>query len=56
MYGNPIKVPIPEDHPNNPRCSYGIVACNRKHINLFRELRGLDSLVLAANPYGTSAY
>ena len=54
VYGNPIKVPIPEDHPNNPRCSYGIVKLAiEKYINLFRELYGLDSLVLRlANPYG----
>jgi UDP-glucose 4-epimerase len=54
VYGIPTLVPIPEDHPTNPICSYGITKLTiEKYLNLYRHLHGLDSVVLRiANPYG----
>jgi len=54
VYGIPEKVPIPEVHPTNPICSYGITKLTiEKYLELYRRLHGLDSVVLRmANPYG----
>ena len=53
VYGNPVKLPIREDHPTNPTCSYGIVKLAiEKYLALYRQ-QGLDYLILRlANPFG----
>lgn len=54
VYGEPIQLPIPETHPTDPVCSYGISKLAiEKYIGLFYRLHGLDYTVLRiANPYG----
>lgn len=54
VYGVPQQVPIPETHPTDPTCSYGITKLSiEKYVSLYRQLHGLDGLVLRlANPYG----
>jgi UDP-glucose 4-epimerase len=54
VYGVPQQVPIPETHPTDPTCSYGITKLAiEKYVELYRQLHGLDGLVLRlANPYG----
>jgi len=54
VYGIPEKLPIPEDHPLHPICSYGVVkVAVENYLHMFRELHGLDYTVLrASNPYG----
>jgi UDP-glucose 4-epimerase len=53
VYGNPVKLPIREDHPTNPTCSYGIIKLAiEKYFGLYKQ-RGLDYLILRlANPFG----
>lgn len=54
VYGIPQSVPIKEDHPTNPTCSYGISKLMiEKYLRLYRNLHGLQSCaVRLANPYG----
>jgi Nucleoside-diphosphate-sugar epimerases len=54
VYGIPQSVPIKEDHPTEPICSYGITKLTiEKYLNLFRRTHGLDySIARIANPYG----
>lgn len=54
VYGVPAAVPIPETHPTDPTCSYGIVKLAiEKYLALYRILHGLDYRILRlANPYG----
>jgi UDP-glucose 4-epimerase len=54
VYGRPLHTPIPETHPTEPTCSYGIVKLAiEKYLALYRLLHGLDYRVLRlANPYG----
>jgi len=54
VYGLPQQVPIPESHPTEPTCSYGITKLAiEKYVALFRQLHGVDGIVLrVANPYG----
>lgn len=54
VYGEPLHLPIPETHPNNPICSYGITKLTiEKYLHLFHHLHGLDySILRIANPYG----
>jgi UDP-glucose 4-epimerase len=54
VYGTPIQTPIPETHPTEPTCSYGIVKLAiEKYLALYRLLHGLEYRVLrVANPYG----
>ena len=54
VYGVPQHVPVPESHPTNPICSYGIhKLAIEKYLNLFHELHGIDYAVMrVANPYG----
>jgi UDP-glucose 4-epimerase len=54
VYGEPLSMPISEDHPTDPRCSYGITKLMiEKYLRLYRHLHGLDYTVLRiANPYG----
>jgi UDP-glucose 4-epimerase len=53
VYGNPVKLPIREDHPTNPTSSYGIIKLAiEKYFGLYKQ-RGLDHLILRlANPFG----
>ena len=54
VYGVPKQVPIPETHPTEPTCSYGITKLTiEKYLGLFKQLHGLDYTVLRlANPFG----
>jgi UDP-glucose 4-epimerase len=54
VYGRPTMDPIPERHPLNPVCSYGIVkVAIENYLYMFQELQGLKPIVLrASNPYG----
>lgn len=54
VYGDPQISPVPETHALQPKCSYAINKIAIEHyLGLFRELEGLQSVVLrAANPYG----
>ena len=54
VYGRPQYTPIPETHPTEPTCSYGIVKLAiEKYLALYQLLHGLDYRVLrVANPYG----
>lgn len=54
VYGIPRYTPIPEVHPNDPVCSYGIQKLAiEKYLSLFRRLYGLDYGILRiSNPFG----
>lgn len=54
VYGVPQQLPIHEDHPTDPICSYGITKLAiEKYLNLYRHLHNLDYVVARlANPYG----
>jgi UDP-glucose 4-epimerase len=54
VYGSPRRVPIGEDHPTDPACSYGIMKLAiEKYLALYQQLHGLQSTVFRlANPYG----
>jgi len=54
VYGIAQSIPVSEDHPTNPICSYGITKLTiEKYLQLYRALHGLDYCVLRlANPYG----
>ncbi|MDY0390579.1 MAG: NAD-dependent epimerase/dehydratase family protein [Desulfobulbus oligotrophicus] len=54
VYGVPLNIPIHEDHPTNPLCSYGISKLTiEKYLELYRHLHGLEYSVLRiSNPYG----
>jgi len=54
VYGIARQIPIPESHPADPICSYGIHKLTiEKYLQLFRSMNGLDSIILrVANIYG----
>jgi UDP-glucose 4-epimerase len=54
VYGNPSALPVPESHPLNPLCSYGVVkAAIENYLSMYSKLYGLNVTVLrVANPYG----
>jgi UDP-glucose 4-epimerase len=54
IYGCPQQLPISENDPTNPICSYGITKLSiEKYLYLFNYLYGLDYTILRiANPYG----
>ncbi len=54
VYGMPKEVPIPEDHPTNPRTAYGITKLAvEKYLRMYSDLHGLDFVVLRPSvPYG----
>ncbi len=54
VYGAPQALPIPEDHPTDPLCAYGISKLAiEKYLALYARLQGLDYRVLRiANLYG----
>lgn len=54
IYGIPKQLPIPEESPTNPICSYGIVKLAlEKYLELYQGLHGLNYVSLRiSNPYG----
>lgn len=54
IYGIPQTIPIPESHPLNPICSYGVTKLAiEKYLGLFGYLYGLESVILRpSNAYG----
>jgi UDP-glucose 4-epimerase len=54
VYGIPRQLPIPEESPTNPICSYGIVKlAQEKYLDLYHRLHGLNYVALRiSNPYG----
>lgn len=54
VYGPPQITPVPEDHPERPISSYGIVkSAIEKYILMEQYLHGLQPVILrASNPYG----
>jgi UDP-glucose 4-epimerase len=58
VYGDPIRLPVSEDHPLDPLCSYGIVkVAVEKYLNMYSVLDRLTATVLrVSNPYGGSAW
>ena len=54
VYGNPLVVPVPESHPTQPLCSYGIhKLAIEQYLHLYHSLHGLAYCVLRlANPFG----
>lgn len=54
IYGLPQTIPIPETHPTEPLCAYGIgKLAIEKYIHLYHHLYGLDYCILRlANPFG----
>ena len=54
VYGSPSVLPVPEDSPTDPQCSYGISKLAiEKYLQLFNHLYHMDYLILRpSNPYG----
>ena len=54
VYGIPQSIPISEDHPTNPTCSYGITKLTiEKYLELHHLTRGQDYVCFRiSNPYG----
>jgi len=55
VYGIPSLLPIPENSPTKPECSYGVTKLMiEKYLALFNHLHGLEYTVLRpSNPYGS---
>lgn len=55
VYGIPRITPIPEDHPTNPLCAYGVgKLAIEKYLALYHHLHDLNYRILRlANPYGS---
>jgi UDP-glucose 4-epimerase len=53
-YGNPVYLPIDENHPTEPRVSYGITKLAiEKYLLMYQELHGIKANILrVANPFG----
>lgn len=54
VYGNPAEIPILEEHPLHPICSYGVVKSTMEsYLFMYHKLYGLKYVVLRpSNPYG----
>lgn len=54
IYGQPHIIPIPEDHPIKPLCSYGIMKHTiEQYLTLYHHLYGINYCILRlSNPYG----
>ena len=52
VYGVPQFVPITEDHPTNPICSYGVIKLAIEKYVLLIMIYGLNGIIRVANPYG----
>ena len=54
VYGIPQSIPIREDHPTDPTCSYGITKLTiEKYLELYRRTKALEYVCFrVSNPYG----
>lgn len=54
VYGNPIYLPVDENHPTEPRVSYGITKLAiEKYLLMYQNLHGIRTGILrVANPFG----
>jgi UDP-glucose 4-epimerase len=54
VYGPPLQDPIPETHPTEPSCSYGVTRLmTEKYLQVYNSIKGLDYAILrVSNPYG----
>lgn len=54
VYGNPLYLPVDENHPTNPVVSYGITKLAiEKYLQVYERLHGIKAITLrVANPYG----
>jgi UDP-glucose 4-epimerase len=54
IYGKPSVLPVPEDHPFDPQCSYAVVKIAMEHyLNIYSNLHGFRTTIIRpANPYG----
>ena len=54
VYGNPVSLPINENHPTEPKVSYGVTKLAiEKYLLLYKHLYGIKVNILrVANPYG----
>jgi len=54
VYGNPVEIPVKEDHETNPMCSYGITKLAlEKYLRMYGSVEGFKPLILRlSNPYG----
>jgi len=54
VYGRPVALPVPETHPTEPECFYGVTKLAvEKYLALFGKEHGLDYAILRpSNPYG----
>jgi UDP-glucose 4-epimerase len=54
VYGDPVRLPIDEQHPTNPKVSYGITKLAiEKYLLLYQHQYGIKANILrVANPYG----
>lgn len=54
VYGDPQRLPVPEDHPLRPISSYGVVkVAIENYLLMYEKLGTLDPLILRpSNPYG----
>lgn len=54
VYGNPLYLPLDENHPTNPVVSYGITKLAiEKYLQVYERLYGIKAITLrVANPYG----
>jgi UDP-glucose 4-epimerase len=54
VYGKPVELPVNEDSPTDPKCSYGITKLViEKYLALFKFLHGVNYVIVRpSNPYG----
>jgi UDP-glucose 4-epimerase len=54
VYGTPEQIPIDENHPTNPICSYGIAKLMiEKYVTMYSSMAGIQSYILRpSNVYG----
>jgi UDP-glucose 4-epimerase len=54
VYGNPSSLPVTENHPLHPMCSYGVVkVAVENYLQMYSALYGMRATVLrVSNPYG----
>jgi UDP-glucose 4-epimerase len=55
VYGEPRKLPIPEEHPTEPVCSHGVMKLTiENYLRVVGRIAGLETISLRmSNPYGT---
>jgi UDP-glucose 4-epimerase len=54
VYGNPERIPVPEDHPTEPQTSYGVMKlASEKYVLMYARLYGIGARILrCSNVYG----